>query len=87
VPFTPKLLPPLSLGVGDEVYARRRRTSFVSNTEDNFFYNEPVPGIVLGKLSRGRYLVVLTDQKEVVPLYRKQLCVTYSGTPHRLPRA
>jgi hypothetical protein len=84
MPFIPRMVPSLSLAVGTEVYARRRGTTFVDTLMDKHWYAMPVPGIVLAMLTGDRYLVVLSNQDEIVVLDRRQVWMSVSGSPHRL---
>jgi hypothetical protein len=82
--FLPRMVPALSLAVGTEVYARRRGTKFVDSSMDRHWYAEPVPGIVLAMLTGDRYLVLLSDQDEIIVLDRRQVWMSVSGRPHLL---
>jgi hypothetical protein len=84
MPFIPSMVPSLSLTAGTEVYARRRGTTFMDSSMDKYWYAEPVPAILLAMLPGGRYLVVLSDQDEIVVLNKRQVWKSVSRRPHRL---
>lgn len=66
------------------MYARRRPGGgFIDNTMRNFHYTAAVPGIVIGMVG-DRYLLLLSDIREVVVLGRTQVWVTSYGGHHRL---